>query len=227
MGDFLSRLIGRSTGEIAVARPVIAPLFGPDPGAGGAPEPLPPVPAPRGASAVPPAADSHNITTAPAERQPPPVPPEDIETAVAPAASWREVVATVAPPGQRDSSAPAEAAVLALASPVHSREEQRRLSVPVRAEAKAEAERTSPLPRTTHDNIAVRPRSQGRPLIGGSREHAAASRAEAEAAPVVIVNIGRIEVRTAMPPAPTPPPATRKPAAISLEEYLKPRPGSR
>jgi hypothetical protein len=41
--------------------------------------------------------------------------------------------------------------------------------------------------------------------------------------PVVVVTIGRIEVKAAQPAAPAPPPTPRKPAAVSLEEYLRPQ----
>ena len=50
----------------------------------------------------------------------------------------------------------------------------------------------------------------------------------AEKDPVVVVSIGRIEVRAATPaPAPPPVASPRRPPAPSLEEYLQPRRGSR
>jgi hypothetical protein len=45
----------------------------------------------------------------------------------------------------------------------------------------------------------------------------------ADEGPVVVVNIGRIEVRALTAPAPPAPPPARRPAAVSLEEYLKPK----
>jgi hypothetical protein len=55
----------------------------------------------------------------------------------------------------------------------------------------------------------------------------AAERLGLESGSSVVVTIGRIEVRAAPPPNPSPPPQPRKPAAVSLEEYLQPRRRSR
>jgi hypothetical protein len=59
-------------------------------------------------------------------------------------------------------------------------------------------------------------------VVRPSLDAAGERRQSTDDGPVVFVNIGRIEVRATQPPAPTPP-ARRRSAAVSLEEYLRPK----
>ncbi len=226
MSDFLSRLVDRSTGSAPAARPVIAPLFGPGPAAdpgveaalpaaaarveiaalphvaepaswrqearAAAPEPAGPMPS---AAADPP--------QSPAAR--PPAPPDVAGTAtplpvrvVLPPAHVEQPPTTAA-----GSLPPAPAEQFAAPTSGH--------DAPPRAEA------TSPAP----PSHPAAPLDRPAPLWPDVERRSQPGHS-AEEAPVVVVNIGRIEVRAERPPAPLPAPAPR-PAAVSLEEYLRPK----
>jgi hypothetical protein len=48
-----------------------------------------------------------------------------------------------------------------------------------------------------------------------------------ESAPTIKITIGRVDVRATVPERPAPRPAAERPAALSLEEYLKERSGGK
>jgi hypothetical protein len=225
VSDFLSRLIDRSAGTASAARPVIAPLFGPAPAAA---EPaFEARPAMETATQVEvPPAQAHPATAHPSVA--PPV-PEDVATNVA--ASAEPPRGTPVMPaverrardadGVDGAHAPHARFTVepALQSPA-SRPRSQEVEPPaVRvAHASAEAEAPRPEPRLVRVS-SIQPAEASRPAAALSAERSR----PAEEGPVVVVNIGRIEVRATTPPAAAPPLAPRKPAAVSLEEYLQPR----
>jgi hypothetical protein len=132
--------------------------------------------------------------------------------------SWQGTVASADQPGQRDFVGAVEPAGHALPVPVLPREEPPRTGIPVRTN-----ERTEARPRAPLDGVVVRLPSSLLPSSVRSREHPADFSRQVDVAPVVVVNIGRIEVRATTPTAAATPPPPRKPAAVSLEDYLQPR----
>jgi hypothetical protein len=215
VSDFFSRLLDRSTGAVAVPRPVVPPLFGPSPTP------------PEGSAEA--AETTHAVSEAPVPA-----------LVTQPFAPPREI-AIVRPPAQPVTDQPrAEPPVSYLypANAAHAPALGFRLREPpchsedVRAALGARAQDRG-AGRLVEALIATRPPVQQAPDIDVVRPITAllptrARRSEpqnAESAmggPVVTVTIGRIEVKAAQPAAPAPPSTPRKPAAVSLEEYLRP-----
>lgn len=212
-------------GTVSVARPVIPPLFGPGPAAheagsdapavtasgpaevpATAPAPAPPVVADAAPRSVPALFSAHAETASL-----PPLPPRSEPQVATSDALERPRAAPLAtadspvPPSRGRAPNSTEAA-----------------PPPVNGSVRAPVEPLTPAAGTRPVRArTLRPAEAALPAHGRTAERL--GNTSAEQAPVVVVTIGRIEVRATTPAAPPRPQAPRKPAAVSLEDYLQPR----
>ena len=244
MPDFLARLIDRASGALPVARPVVPSAFATAALADGPTafpertderstfEPAeegkvaldvtptrPPAPLEIGAAASANAASTVRpaetlATTGAVLRSPPPVAPTSDPATAAP-------VSAPALPGRRPD-------LLGQPNQTHVTPAPR--SAPTQDAARADVDGPHPtVPQTpSRDGSAMAvasaserrggARGQGAAQAGGSER---GGREEPEAAPVIHVSIGRIEVRAAPAPAPAPRRAASPPPSPALEDYLR------
>jgi hypothetical protein len=217
--DFLSRLVERSTGRAAVARPVVPPLF-----AAGAPLGAGPVEEEAMGGTGP--AEGPVATVGEASR--PHSPTGDAPTvhdASAPASPVEERRAEeVTPPGRERPPAPLTTVTRDRLRVRIVRDAAAALAPDGAAvTAPASGERTTPAPVSgPESHMELRPRE------AAVFPRAAVVRADPSSsppAPIVRISIGRVDVRAvppARPPA-SPVPPVRKDDRLSLEEYLRPR----
>jgi hypothetical protein len=209
VSDFFSRLLDRCTGAAAVARPVVPPLFGPSPApVAESDEAVAPVATPVTESFA--AAREISIVRPPAQ----PV-AEPLRPRAEPSASYAYPAEAAQPPapgfGFREPPHHWKDASVPLEERAQDRVAGRVVEAPVATRR--------PIRQTSRIDV-LRPAAAVLPTPARSTE---APNAESLVSrPVVVVTIGRIEVKAAQPAAPTPPPTPRKPAAVSLEEYLQP-----
>lgn len=240
MGDFLGRLAERALGQIAVARPVLAPVYAPGQQAAASGEgalwPEPALAAPEAAAAPAGAAGSLRRPApdpgAPAHAEPDRLPP--------PAGSG-----PVAPAGQKPGP-PAAALPLPRAAAFAAGEPQPLTPAPVRPtgappQSLPQPQHWDPQPLLPAPAGLTPPRllagattpAAGEPLpySAGARNTAPpapmgrrppAGAALAPLAPTIAVSIGRVEVR-AISTAPAAPRAGAAPPVMTLQQYLQER----
>jgi hypothetical protein len=237
MADFLSRLVERSAGTAPVARPVVAPLFGPGPAITADPAPEGPdhvgvLPQDPASVAVP---IPRELTSIP--RDAAAVDPAALRRIRGPARPATPTSQEAAPGALRPAAAPPpeppHAAVLdedrrqrgegvPVAAPPSPPGARNLTAVPRRSAASQDSSReearnpavTTPL---------LRPRKEDAPRWAEAAQLRGAG--DESSPPIVRISIGRIEVRAVAPPgpaAPRPMPAGKR-TGLSLEEYLKPR----
>jgi hypothetical protein len=182
--------------------PVIPPLFGPGP----ASEPPEDATADALAPNMPASATTRGVAAPPAE----PAASSAIH------ASERHAPVSVSQPLEHDrlGDLPDERAPIRTVASPEPRQPASATALPVSSPA-SESPREALTP-------AV-PRLSPAATEHGRRLDAALKGKRADDAPVVVVNIGRVEVRAVTPVLASPQPPRRVKTAVSLEEYLRPR----